>query len=285
MNNTGDIIDNARVLLNDPYSGVWEDSELLVYGNECLDDIINSSKYLEDYRDYALTSGTAMYDRDTEAVSIERVEYNGKVIPSIEVHELSDWNANWAYETGEIRKWFAFGSGHICYSLIPSWTADLSTFDVEYGLIISAAYTGVTITFDSEYGILIDCDTDTTDVIYFVDDPAYGEVVIVDEDVDAINHRIVVKPATMVNDADVPDMPSWFYRMIVFYICWRALNRDSPARDEKLAKFYEGMWKDCLTTFKIFYKKGHKPKAQFSGMKPMTRTSKERYYIGGRYNG
>jgi hypothetical protein len=284
MNNTGDILSNARILLNDPYSGVWENSELLTYGNECIGDVAKSSRYLEDYRDYALESGTALYDRDSDAIYIERVEYNGSAVPMMEFSEISEGNPNWQYETGEVSAWFSFGTNHIIYYPIPVWTADLSTFDSEYGLIIDATYTGVTITFDSEYGILIDCDTDMEDTIYFTDDPAYGEVVMVDEAADAINLRVVISPAALVNNTDIPDMPQWFFRMIVFYICWRALNRDSPARDKKLAKFYKGMYDDCLKTFMSFYCKGHKPKAQFTGMKPMTRTSKERYYIGGRYD-
>jgi hypothetical protein len=286
MNNTGDILDYSRRLLNDPNEGVWTDQELLIYANECLCELIADTHYLEDYRDYVLESGTYLYDRDEQAVSIERVQYNGKYIPSIEVGELADWNINWKYDTGEVKRWFAFGNYQIGYSLIPSWTVTLSSFDSEYGLIIGSSYTAVTVTFDSEYGIVIDMDSDTgSDAIFFTPDMALGEIAYVDENAWCVNHRIVKHPEVLINDSDRPEVPYWFYRMLVFYICWRALKRDSPARDEKLARFYNGMYEDCLRTFKLFYKKGHKPKGHFDGVKPMTRTARERFFIGGRYYG
>lgn len=284
MNNTGDILDYSRRLLNDPNTAIWSDDELLVYANDCLKDLALDTQYLEDYRDYALVSGTMRYDRDNLLIAIERVEFDGRFLPMIEANELSNWTANWMFQTGEPIRWFPYGTNQIGYYPTPKWTPSYSTIDKEYGITTMLTVGTDTVTFDQEYGEIVDVDVDTGGYsFFFVDGDAFGMIAWVDENPYTVNHRVCIRSQVLVNDSDVPDLPFWFRRLIVFYTCWKALLRDSPAKDLKMSEFYKGLWNDGFKSFKQLYFKGHRPQGELNGLKPMKWTSRERFYIGGRY--
>jgi len=268
-------------LIRDPSEAIWTSDEKLAYANECLDYLVEKVKYLEDYRDYALISGTYLYTVDDDVVEIERVEYNGKHILPLSPNELKDYDINYLYETGEVRRWYPFGTRKIGYYKTPTWTADYSTFDTDWGELIYYESDGDTVTFDSEYGIVIDVDSDESGwVYYFVPDDGFGEAIYIDEAAYTVNHRIVKRPARLVNDDDIPELPAWFHRLIAFFIAWKCLDRDSPGRDDNLAAFWSAIYTDGEKQFFNLYRYAFNTPDHTMEIRRMNKTNKYRYNNG-----
>jgi len=281
--NFSEIIDYSVYLLRDPNNGIWTTTELKRYVNEGKDDLARDTKYLEDYRDYALINGTAIYDVDDDVVEIERVEFNGRHILPLSPTELSQYDSDWMNETGVIRRWYPHGSTKIGYFKKPTWTAEYSAFSSEYGVVIDMEYTGDTYTFSDEYGIIVDIEASRVgDGYYFTPDDSWGTVTVIDENALCIGHRVVYTPPDLVNNTDVPELPSDLHMSLVFYACWRALDRDSPARKQELADFYKYLYLDCKQILFTMYNKAFRSEDRNLSIRPLTRKNQYRYYVTGR---
>jgi hypothetical protein len=279
-----EIVSAARTLLRDPLVGLWTQAELKSYANQCLEDLARDVKYLEDYRDYVLTSDTTLYDIDDDIIEIRRVEYNGKHILPLAAHELYEYDSAWLNESGEIRRWYPRGYTKVGYYKKPSWTADESTFDVEYGMVNDSSGGGYTHSYSSEYGIVVDVESsEDDDSIYFYPDAGYGELVLCDEDALTVNHRVIFTPAALVNDADIPDLPAWCHQGIVYYICWKALDMEGPAYKPDLAAVWQALYLDMKITFAQLYAYGSRTEDNYQSIRPLTRHNKYRHFLTGGY--
>lgn len=276
--NWSDINTYSGKLLSDPLEAIWDEDEKIEYANECMDGLIEEVKFLVDYRDYALIDGTYLYTVDSDIVEIERFEYSGKHLLPLSPNELKDYDSNFLYETGEVRRWYPWGTKKWGVYKTPTWTADYSVFDTEYGIILDIEYDTDTVTFTDEYGVVLDVDRDESgDVFYFVDDLGYGACILIDEAALSVNLRVVERPAQLSDSTDIPELPTWFHRLIIFYILWRALERDSPGRNEKLAVFWKLIYEDCKIQFFNLYRYSFNSQDHTRELRRMTRTSKYRY--------
>lgn len=278
-----DILTYAVYLLRDPLHGIWSTTELTGYANEALEDLSRDTKYAEDYRDYALTSGTATYDTDDDVVEIERVEYNGKHILPLTLDQMYEYDSGWLSESGEIRRWYPLGTGKIGYYKKPSWTADPSTISAEIGFTVDMSGGGNTYSLSSEVGIVVDIESYGTDTFYFAPDNQYGDIFFTDEDALTVSHRVVYTPATLVNSGDIPDLPTWFHPALVYYSCWKALDRDSPARNEGLATIWQALYADMKDLLFRLYNKAYRSGDRNLDIRPLTRSNKYRHFVTGSY--
>ena len=276
--NWSDISTYTGNLLSDPSEAIWTGDEKLTYANECQDNLAETVKFLHDYRDYALVDGTYLYTTDPDVVEIERFEYNGRHILPLSPNELKDYDINYLYETGEIRRWYPWGTQKWGVYKTPDWTADYATFDGDYGILIDIEYSTDTVTVDTEWGLVIDIDRDESgDVFYFVDDHGFGEIILIDEAALTVNMRVVERPKQLVEDEDIPEIPAWFHRIIVFYIIWRCLERDSPGRNEKLAAFWKLFYDDAKAQMFRLYRYSFNSPDHTREIRRMNKVNKYRY--------
>lgn len=280
--NLGQIKEYASKLLRDSSFGLFSETEHESNINEGLQELSRDCKYLIDYRYYPLISGTAIYTLDADVLEIERVEFNGKYIHQLDYRNLYEYDSNWMNETGEVGRWYWFGNDKIGYYKKPSWTEDLSTFDSENGCVIDVGTTSDTFTFSSDYGIVVDIDTDNSgDEFYLVPDSSFGEAIWIDEGAYSVCLRCVISAPTLTSDSDVPDLPEWFHKLLVFYDCWRCLDRDSAARKPEIATLWRAFFEWGKLDLSNLYYKSFKTEDGGGEIRPLRRSNKYRHFLTG----
>jgi hypothetical protein len=140
-----------------------------------------------------------------------------------------------------------------------------------------------TYSLSAETGIVVDIESYGTDTFYFAPDYQYGELFVTDEDALTVGHRVVYTPYTLVNSGDIPDLPTWFHPALIYFVCWKALDRDSPARNEQLAAIWQALYADMKAILYRLYNKSYRSGDRNLDIRPLTRSNKYRHFVTGSY--
>jgi len=194
MSRISDIILRVRDTLADPTGDRWSDERLIRLVDEAQKDICRKAKLLRAKTEISIFNNKVEYNLPDDLLLLDRVLYDGRVIPFVSHLELdrrlNDWESDTGtpqsvvYDKQNRRKFKLYPipdlEGSIYKFIHPGYWETREFIEEDFGIITNAIATDCEcVAFDSDYGIASSCIANELIVTPF-DSTDYGIVVSID---------------------------------------------------------------------------------------------------------
>ena len=150
---------------------------------------------------------------------------------------MEEFDPSYLVTTGRSQRYYLEDMRTIAFHPVPSWSSSYIAFTQDMGELIQCSVDGTNYTFDSEFGVVIDAIDTVSSIIYTVD-YLNGEVVAIDDSLPRVDVAYIYQPARIVNDSDVPDLPTHYQWMMIYGILGMLFEADTQGKDTKLAAYW-----------------------------------------------
>ena len=210
MSRVTDIINNARIMLNDTEAQRYNDTTLLKYLNDGTKDFVSQTKCLKQRLFVELNATAAIYDLSPYVLRFLRVQYNTRNLQVKTQEELDKIDSDWQTAEGEEVEYITFSDmKQGMFRIYPRMTTETSQ----------------SIEQNSLYGGLVDIT---------INDDTYQIPSLEDADTD-VNHYLVVyavtkpKQITLTTTDSELELDDEFDVALEDFITYKALRSDTDA--------------------------------------------------------
>ncbi len=226
-------IDKVRIVLQEEAPGdYWEDPELLIWGQETIDEIARLSQHKRKPLAFDVVAGQATYEWVGDLSITDLIELlTGTVMLDgvhLEYAVVADMTDNWQEDTGTPTHYLLNLNGTAGITLWPTPTA------ASVGLAAGEGYT-----FDDDLGIVLDIEgLDETDF-----DSEFGALLDASVTVGGITGTYKAsKGATLASAAGTPDIPSGCDLALRCGVLSRAYEKNGAVQSPKESLRYKALF-------------------------------------------
>lgn len=201
------VLNKVRLILSDPSADRYSDASLLSLLNDAVRDFASDTKVAKDIFYIELDSGITTYDISAKVLEIDRVQYQGKVLPIVSNDYMDKVNNGWQLEDGEDVKTIVYDKTRRgVFRIYPRITS-----------------TDLVIDTNSNYGILIEFDVSHV--------PNY----LTSEDLPFTAKYLTVygisRPDEITTVNDVIDVDSQWENVLAHHVAGSALRLDQDSQN------------------------------------------------------
>jgi len=202
-----DVLNKVRLILSDPSADIYSDASLISLLNDAVRAFAADTKVAKDVYYIELDSGITTYDVSAKLLEIDRIQYQGKVLPIVSNDYMDKLNNGWQLEDGEDVKTIVYDKTRRgVFRIYPRITS-----------------TDLVIDTNSNYGILIEFDVSH--------EPNY----LTAEDIPFTAKYLTIygisKPDTITLAGDTIDVDDQWTNVLAHHVAGSALRLDQDSQN------------------------------------------------------
>ena len=217
----------------------FTDAEVGRQINRAYESAVVGTGALEQRIGVTAVSGQGVYTLPGTVVSVFRVSFDGYPLDYTTTLRLDRTDDTWRIQTGTPGWWMYDGQDGRTIRVwpTPSVAGGGAVFDMETGKITDIEGDDAFV-FNNEIGRVTAIDA-TDDAFVFSSE--YGRIVDIEVDDDDIEVWAKINPATLMINADVPDIPLWSHPGLGFLAASYLLENPTDNQNYELAAIYKAM--------------------------------------------